>query len=87
MYFRFALCFRDAEEILAARGVIITYEGVRQFWYRVLPELVSSEFRVSNLQSEAGYLALISHQDYGNRRRILIHKHRSGAKSVAIATV
>ncbi len=32
-------------------------------------------------------LARISHQDHGSRRRIRIRKRRSGAKSVAIATV
>ena len=31
MYFRFALSFRDVEEILAARGIVITYETVRQW--------------------------------------------------------
>ena len=32
-------------------------------------------------------LARISHQDHGSRRRIRVRKHRSGVKSVAIATV
>ena len=31
-YFRFALSFRDVEEILAMRGVALTYETVRE-WY------------------------------------------------------
>ena len=31
LYFRFALSYRDVEEILAARGVIISYEAVRQW--------------------------------------------------------
>jgi putative transposase len=33
LYFRFALSYRDVEELLAARGVIVTYETVRQ-WCR-----------------------------------------------------
>ena len=33
LYFRFNLSFRDVEELLAARGVIVTYETVRQ-WCR-----------------------------------------------------
>ena len=33
------------------------------------------------------HLARISHQDHGSRRRIRVRKRRSGAKSVAIATV
>ena len=32
-------------------------------------------------------LPRISHQDHGGRRRIRVRKRRSGAKSVAIATV
>ena len=31
LYFRFALSFRDVEEILAARGVVVSYEAVRQW--------------------------------------------------------
>ncbi len=31
--FRFALSYRDVEELLAERGVLLTYETVRQ-WYR-----------------------------------------------------
>ncbi len=31
LYFRFALSYRDVEELLAERGVIITYETVRQW--------------------------------------------------------
>ncbi len=30
-YFRFALSYRDVEELLAERGVIVTYETVRQW--------------------------------------------------------
>ncbi len=31
MYFRFALSYRDVEELLAERGVILTYETIRQW--------------------------------------------------------
>ena len=31
LYFRFTLSFRDIEELLAARGVVVTYEAVRQW--------------------------------------------------------
>ncbi len=37
--------------------------------------------------AELTQLARISHQDHGSRRRIRVRKRRSGAKSVAIATV
>src|SRR4051812_4696690 len=31
LYFRFALSYRDVEELLAERGVILTYETIRQW--------------------------------------------------------
>jgi putative transposase len=31
LYFRFTLSFRDIEELLAARGIVVTYETVRQW--------------------------------------------------------
>lgn len=31
LYFRFTLSYRDVEELLAARGIIVTYETVRQW--------------------------------------------------------
>lgn len=31
LYFRFSLSFRDGEEIMAERGVILTYETIRQW--------------------------------------------------------
>ena len=31
LYFRFALSYRDVEELLAERGVTVTYETIRQW--------------------------------------------------------
>ena len=31
LYFRFCLSYRDVEELLAERGVVVTYETVRQW--------------------------------------------------------
>lgn len=31
LYFRFSLSFRDIEEIMAERGVVLTYETIRQW--------------------------------------------------------
>jgi putative transposase len=31
LYFRFTLSFRDIEELLAARGIFVTYETIRQW--------------------------------------------------------
>ena len=33
LYFRFGLSFRDVEDLLAERGVTVTYEAIRQ-WCR-----------------------------------------------------
>src|SRR5215212_4464560 len=31
LYFRFSLSYRDVEELLAARGIVVTYEAIRQW--------------------------------------------------------
>ena len=33
LYFRFSLSYRDVEELMAARGIIVTYETIRH-WCR-----------------------------------------------------
>lgn len=38
LYHRFCLSFRDVEEILAKRGVLVTYETIRQWCSRFGPE-------------------------------------------------
>ena len=30
LYFRFSLSFRDIEELMASRGIIVAYETIRQ---------------------------------------------------------
>ena len=35
LYFRFCLSFRDVEELLLERGVVVTYEAIRK-WCRSL---------------------------------------------------
>jgi len=42
--FRFALSYRDVEELLAARGVIVTDETIRQ-WCRKLGQRYANELR------------------------------------------
>ena len=44
LYFRFALSYRDVEELLAARGVILTYETVRQ-WCRKFGQTYANALR------------------------------------------
>ena len=31
LYFRFSLSYRDVEELLAQRGIVVSYETVRQW--------------------------------------------------------
>ncbi len=44
LYFRFALSYRDVEELLAERGVLLTYETVRQ-WCRKFGQGYANELR------------------------------------------
>jgi len=34
LYFRFSLSFRDVEELMASRGIVVTYETIRQWTLR-----------------------------------------------------
>ncbi len=36
LYFRFTLSFRDIEELLAARGIAVSYETIRQWCQKLL---------------------------------------------------
>src|SRR5881398_1968193 len=44
LYFRFSLSFRDVEEILAQRGIVLTYETVRQ-WCLTFGQSSANELR------------------------------------------
>jgi len=44
LYFRFALSYRDVEELLAERGVIVTYETIRQ-WCRKFGQQYANTLR------------------------------------------
>ena len=45
LYFRFALSFRDIEELLAARGITLTYETIRQ-WSLKFGQLLLTRFGI-----------------------------------------
>ena len=51
LYFRFTLSFRDIEELLAARGILVTYETIRQGCDRNCCQSVSNlgDFSVDTL--------------------------------------
>jgi putative transposase len=44
LYFRFSLSFRDVEELLAQRGIVVTYETVRQ-WCLKFGQAYANELR------------------------------------------
>ncbi len=44
LYFRFSLSYRDVKELLAERGIIVTYETVRQ-WCLKFGQLYADELR------------------------------------------
>lgn len=44
LYFRFALSFRDIEELMASRGIIVTYETIRQ-WTLKFGQQYANELR------------------------------------------
>ncbi len=43
-YFRFALSYRDVEELLAERGIVVTYETVRQ-WCHKFGQVYANDLR------------------------------------------
>jgi transposase-like protein len=44
MYFRFCLSYRDVEELMAERGVSLTYEAVR-YWCRKFGQIYANQLR------------------------------------------
>jgi putative transposase len=44
LYFRFTLSYRDVEELLAARGIQVSYETIRQ-WCRKFGQLYANQLR------------------------------------------
>jgi hypothetical protein len=44
LYFRFCLSYRDVEELMAERGVILTYEAVR-YWCRTFGQAYANQLR------------------------------------------
>jgi putative transposase len=44
LYFRFCLSYRDVEELMAARGVLLTYEAVR-YWCQKFGQAYANQLR------------------------------------------
>jgi len=90
LYFRFSLSFRDIEELLAQRGIIVTYETVRQ-WCLKFGQTYANELRrrrprcgdkwhmdemVLTIQGKKHYLWRAVDQD-GNVLDILVQSRRN----------
>jgi putative transposase len=90
LYFRFSLSFRDVEELLAQRGIIVTYETVRQ-WCLKFGQTYANELRrrrprcgdkwhmdemVLTIQGKKHYLWRAVDQD-GNVLDILVQSRRN----------
>jgi putative transposase len=44
LYFRFCLSYRDVEELLFARGIIVTYEAIRK-WCQKFGQAYANQLR------------------------------------------
>ena len=90
LYFRFSLSFRDVEELLAQRGILVTYETVRQ-WCLKFGQIYANELRrrrppcgdkwhldevVLTIRGKKQYLWRAVDQD-GNILDILVQSRRS----------
>jgi putative transposase len=56
MYHRFSLSFRDVEELLAKRGIIVTYETVRQWCRKFGPQYARNLKRRQGRLGDAWHL-------------------------------
>jgi len=89
LYFRFSLSFRDVEELMGERGVIVTYEAIRQ-WCRKFGQYYATQLRrrrprpgdkwhldemVLTIKGEYHYLCQAVDQD-GNVLDILVQRRR-----------
>jgi len=90
LYFRFCLSFRDVEELLLERGVVVTYEAIRK-WCRKFGQTYANQLRrrrprpgdkwhldevVLTIKGERHYLWRAVDQD-GNVLDILVQRRRN----------
>ena len=57
LYHRFSLSFRDVEDLLAKRGIVVTYETIRQWCRKFGPEYAR------NLKRRQGQMGDVWHLD------------------------
>ncbi len=56
LYHRFCLSFRDAEDLLAQRGITVSYEAIRFWCFKFGPEYARSLKRRQGRQGYTWYL-------------------------------
>ncbi len=92
LYFRFSLSFRDVEELMAARGVVLSYETVRR-WTRKFGQQYATQLRRGRARPgdkwhlDAVFLTISGKQHYlwravdqdGNVLDILVQSRRNKA--------
>ena len=65
LYFRFGLSFRDVEDLLAERGVIVTYEAIRQWCLMFGLDYARRLRRRRGRMGDAWYLDEVFREDPG----------------------
>src|SRR6266542_5509284 len=92
MYFRFSLSYRDVEELMAARGIVLSYETIRQ-WCRKFGQQYANQLRRRRAQTgdkwhlDEVFLTINGKQHYlwravdqqGNVLSILVQSRRNKA--------
>ena len=63
LYFRFTLSFRDVEELLAARGIVVSYETIRQWCQPLDHQCTGIEHRFFNLFPKEQYFTTAKRMD------------------------
>ena len=63
LYHRFSLSFREVEELLAKRGIVVSYETIRQWCRKFGPQYAR------NLRRRQGRLGDVWHLKEANRQR------------------
>jgi putative transposase len=56
LYHRFTLSFRDIEELLASRGIIVSYESIRQWCLKLAPDLAKKLKKKQGVLGDHWYL-------------------------------
>src|SRR5690242_806916 len=69
LYYRFSLSYRDVEALLAARGIVLTYETIRQ-WCRTFGQHYANQLHRRRAQTgdtwhlDAVFLTITGKQHY-----------------------